>query len=140
MPATISKVGPGTLTIGEVGSEVDISCQILTASITSDASVDDPTEVLCGDTIGGDTTYADKLNVTMLSDYLDAAGLVRLSWGSGRGTEQPFTFVPSTGTGNPSVTGTVRLDPIELGGEVGARSEVSFTLDGIGTFTVADQS
>jgi hypothetical protein len=137
MPATVNKIGPGTLTIGEVGSEIDVSCQVLQATVTSDPSAEDSTEVLCGDTVGGDTSYSDKLNVTMLSDLANSSGLVRSSWAS-RGTEVGFTFVPITGAGNPEVTGKVRLDPIELGGEVGTRSEVSFTLEGIGLFTVAD--
>ena len=56
--ATISKFGPGTLTIGEVGTPIDISCQIEYASVAWDKSKDDDVQVLCGDVVpGADDPY-----------------------------------------------------------------------------------
>ena len=133
MTATVSKMGPGQLTIGDFGSEIDISCQVISASVSADASADDSTEVLCGDTVAGDVSYAPSLEVTMLADIADASGLVHTSWNNS-GSVVDFSFTPAAGT--LTVTGKIRLDPIPFGGDVGKRVESSITFAGVGPFTV----
>jgi len=134
MPVTVTKVGPGSLTIGEVGSPIDLSCQILAATVASEPSADDPREVLCGDTAAGAVTYADALTITVLQDLANASGLVVTSW-QARGTVVPFTYTPNDAAGL-TITGSIRLDPVSIGGEVGSDAESDVTFAGIGAFVV----
>lgn len=134
MPATVSKLGPGNLQIGQVGSEIDVSCQVLSVTVSADASADDATEVLCGDTVPGDVTYSPTLEVNMLADIADTSGLIYESW-QNSGDIVPFTYTPAEGT--VTVTGNIRLDPIPFGGDVGKRMESSMTFQGVGYFDVA---
>ncbi len=113
MTATVSKFGPGTLSIGEVGSEIDISCQIVNCQVTWDNSKDDDVVVLCGDTVAGAKTYTAKLAGNLFQDQSDPAGIVQFSWDN-KGTEAPFVFVPNEADAI-SVTGTVTIDPIDVG-------------------------
>ena len=113
MTATVSKFGPGTLSIGEVGSEIDISCQIVNCQVTWDNSKDDDIVVLCGDTVAGSKTYTAKLAGNLFQDQSDPAGIVQFSWDN-KGTEAPFVFVPNEADA-VNVTGTVTIDPIDVG-------------------------
>ena len=125
MPATTVKLGPGLLTIGETGTPVDFTCQVIGARVEWSVDADDPVQVLCGDSVPGDRTYSASLTGSLFQDLGDAAGIVALSWAS-KGTELPFTFVPSTEAGQ-EVSGTLILDPISVGGdEAGANMTSDF--------------
>ena len=79
MPAKVNKLGPGYLTIGEVGTEVDFSCQVTAAHVDWTADVAEETTVLCGEVIPGARTYTSELAGTLLQD-LDDGGIVDYSW------------------------------------------------------------
>ena len=55
--AKVTKFGPGTLTLGEVGTPIDVSCQVISCQIEWDKDKDDDVVVLCGETVGGSTIY-----------------------------------------------------------------------------------
>jgi hypothetical protein len=115
MPATTVKLGPGLLEIGEVGTEVDFTCQVTGAVVEWSADVGDDTPVLCGETVPGERTYSSTLSGTLYQDLGLAGGIVEYSWAH-KGEEVPFTFVPST-TAAKGVTGVVILDPLSVGGD-----------------------
>lgn len=109
------KLGPGELTIGEVGSEVDYAAQITACTVSWDKDKEDDTPVLSGGVLTGDTTYTATLSGTVFQDIAEAAGLVAFTWAN-KGTEVPVVFVPSTEAGR-QVTGTVVVDPLDIGGD-----------------------
>lgn len=115
MPATTVKLGPGTLKIGAVASEVDFTCQITAAHVDWNVNADDPTPTLCGETVPGERTYDSVLAGTLYQDLGDPSGIVAFSWAN-KGDEVPFVFVPSTEAGQ-AVTGTLIVDPLSVGGD-----------------------
>ena len=115
MTASNIPLGPGTLTIGEVGTEIDASCLINNAKITWEKTQDDPKTKLCGDVSAGATTYTATLEGNVDQDLADATGLHHLST-SAKGTEVAFTYTPHTATG-ASATGTLTIDPLDFGGD-----------------------
>lgn len=118
MPLKSYKLGPGVLEIGD-GVEIDISCQLSacrvnpTENVTTEAAI----PVLCGEELPEDETvsYAFRLAGTLVQD-ISAGGVVDYSWAN-KGLEKSFRFVPSNTEGR-EVTGTVRIAPISLGGDV----------------------
>jgi hypothetical protein len=132
MAATISKFGPGTLKIGEVGTEIDISCQIEHAQVAWDKTKDDDVTVLCGDVVTGATTRTATLAGHIFQDTGQASGIVQASWGALKGQTVPFQFVPNTADAM-AVTGEVTVEPITVGsGEAGANMASDFEWDIVG--------
>jgi hypothetical protein len=115
MPAKVTKFGPGTLTIGEVGTPLDVSCQVISAQVEWDKNKDDDIVVLCGETVAGSTIYTAQLTGEMFIDVDDAAGILALSW-SDKGTTVPFEFTPTTAAGT-SCSGDLVLDPLAFGAD-----------------------
>lgn len=131
MAAETGKLGPGILTIGATGSEVDASCLINNATITHDKNETDSTTKLCGDVRAGSVTYTYKLTGNVDTDVADLAGLFALSQDSA-GTQQDFVFTPSTAE-QTTATGTLVIDPLDFGaGEMGAdlTSDFEFSIVG----------
>lgn len=137
MPAKVSKLGPGSLSIGAVGSPIDFSCQVQNAQVQWDKSKDEDITVLCGDTVPGATTYTAQLTGTLFQDQQDAAGIVRYSW-ENKGATVPFTFVPNEADA-VQVTGEVTIDPITVGDDAaGANMDSDFTWDCVGEPVLED--
>lgn len=135
MPPKVTKFGPGTLTIGEVGTSVDISCQIINAQIEWSKDKDDDETTLCGDIVGGATTYTAQLTGELFQDVADAAGILFTSWEQ-KGTTVPFVFTPNTAAGTKA-EGEVTLDPITFGSdEPKANMRADFTWDCVGEPTL----
>jgi hypothetical protein len=131
MTARTEVLGPGTLSIGATGSEIDAECMINNAQITWDKDEGDSTTKLCGDVRPGVTKYTAKLTGNLDTDADDAAGLFALSW-QAKGTQQPFDFVPSTAAGT-SAAGVLVIDPLSFGAdEMGAplTSDFEWTIVG----------
>ena len=114
MPATSTKLGPGVLTIGATGTDLDMSCQVSAAKVEWDKDKEDDTPVLCGETVGGGITYSAKLTMSVLLDLSDQ-GMVDFTW-TNKGTEYPFVFEPSTAEAK-AVTGNLIVDPLDVGGD-----------------------
>jgi hypothetical protein len=128
------KVGPGVLTL-DTGAQV-ASAQILSASVVPAEKVKetDPEPVLSGEELPGSSsaslTY--RLKGKVLQDG-SAAGLVAFSWDEA-GNEVTFTYTPNTGE-SPSVTGTVRVVPFTIGGDVSltdrAKADFDWSIIGV---------
>jgi len=129
-------LGPGTLTIGETGTEIDVSCLVNGARISPSKDQKDATQKLCGTKVPGAVTYTAALsgNVDIDPDA-GAAGLFALSW-SKPGTQQAFKFVPNTAEGT-AASGTLVLDPLDYGADAYGdvlTSDFEFAIVGTLTF------
>lgn len=120
------KLGPGELKIG--GEELDISCQMTEVKVTWDIDEDDPTPTLCGGTMPGDVNYQAKLEGEAFQD-LTEGGIIDYTW-KNRGEVKTVSFTPTVG--KAKITGSVIIQPIELGGDVGKKntSNIEFRFAG----------
>jgi len=105
--------GPGTLTIGEVGAEIDVSCLVNNAVLSASPTTSDPTTKLCGTQKPGATTYTCTLSGNLDIDPDDPDGIFCLSWAS-PGEELPFLFIPNSEVGT-SAAGALTLVPLDFG-------------------------
>ena len=105
--------GPGTLKIGEVGEEIDVSCLVNNATLSASPNTSDPTTKLCGTQKPGATTYTCTLAGNMDIDPDDPDGIFCLSWAS-PGEELPFVFIPNSEDGT-SASGMLTLVPLDFG-------------------------
>ncbi len=119
-----TKLGPGTLTIGEVGTEVDFSCALSAAGIGTDKDQDDPIPLLCGDEAQSPPDYTATLTGTVLLDLADPDSIFFYSWAH-KGEVVPVTFTPNTEAGM-SVAGEVTLDPLEIAGDMKKNAQADF--------------
>lgn len=129
-------LGPGELTIGATGTPIDVSCLINNAVIAAEKDEGDSTTKLCGTVRPGSVTYTYSLNGNVDTDVADAAGLFALSQ-SAPGSEQDFSFTPSTEAGTVA-TGKLVIDPLDFGGdEMGQpmTSDFEFTIVGAPVYT-----
>ena len=108
-------LGPGTTTVGEIGTEVDISCLINNAKITWEKTQDDPKTKLCGDVSASPPVYTFNLEGNVDQDLAVSNGLHALSHAKPLGQEHPFTFTPNTTVG-ATATGILVIDPLDFGG------------------------
>lgn len=122
------KLGPGLLTIGEVGSTLDMSAQLTAVSVTWENEEEEPLNVLSGEVIAGDDTYIATLEGTVVQD-LTEDGVIDWTW-KNKGQVVPITFSPTSG--EAQVTGRVKVGPINLGGDVNVKntSDVSWVFVG----------
>jgi hypothetical protein len=137
MTVNKTQLGPGTLTLGEVGTPLDISCQIISAMVEWDKDKDDDITVLCGDIAAGATTYSATLTGELFQDVDDPAGILATSW-TNKGEETPFVFTPNT-TAGTTVEGILVLDPISFGGDeakANMTSDFTWSIVGEPTLTI----
>lgn len=111
-----NKFGPGTLTIGATGSELDVSCQVNSFKITATADRGDTKTMLCGTQKVGAVqfTYEATANFDLDLDQGES-GLFALSQLQ-PGSEQDFKFTPNT-AGGVYASGVIIVDPLDFGGE-----------------------
>lgn len=127
--------GPGTLQIGAVGSEIDVSCLVNSLRITASKDEGDSTTKLCGTVKPGKISYTYSLSGNLDVDSDDPDGLFALSQ-LAPGSEAPFEFTPNTAA-ETSATGTLIVDPMDFGGdEYGddMTSDIEFTIVGAPTY------
>jgi hypothetical protein len=137
MPAKVVKLGPGTVSIGEVGTAVDFSCQVTAAHVDWSVDADDPVQVLCGESVPGARSYSSVFAGTLFQDIGDDAGIVAFSWAN-KGATLPFVFEPSTAEGK-SVSGELIVDPLSVGGdEAGANMTSDFEYAIVGDPVLGD--
>lgn len=108
-------LGPGTLKIGETGTQIDVSCLVNNVSITPDVSEGDEKTMLCGTTKRSADTISWALSGNVDVDAGTDAGLFALSW-QHIGEVVPFEFIPNTDLGT-TVVGNVKIAPLELGAD-----------------------
>lgn len=129
-------LGPGSLTIGQTGSPIDVSCLVNNAAISASKDQGDSQTKLCGTVKVPKPVYTYELAGNMDTDIADAAGFFALSQ-TAAGTEQDFTFEPSTDAGT-TATGRLIIDPLDFGGEDTGEtmtSDFTFTIVGAPVYT-----
>lgn len=127
------KLGPGTLQIGETGTELDLSCQVTEVTVTWDNDTDDDVPTLCGGVLAGDDTFTATLEATIVQDMI-AGGVIDFTWRN-KGKVVPLTFTPTEG--EAKVVGDIKIIPVDLGGEVKKKntSDVQWPFVGEPSFT-----
>jgi hypothetical protein len=116
-------MGPGAFSIGEIGTPLDLTAQVRSLRVVPSVDTEDPLPTLSGESLSGARTYTWAISGTVIQD-LTEDGMFDYTW-TNKGSEVPFTFTPSTAAGR-TVTGTVIVDPLELGGDVGAKNTTDF--------------
>lgn len=135
LPTDTGQLGPGTLTIGETGSVIDVSCYVNNAKIEFTSDTTDSTQKLYGVERAGVTTFTAQLSGNMDVDAGNPDGILALSWAEA-GSTQPFVFVPSTELGT-SAAGDLVLTPLRLGADnYGDDLTSDFTFDCVGVPTL----
>ena len=112
LPTDTGQLGPGSLTVGSTGSEIDISCYINNVGIEVSKDTTDQTTKLCGASRPGVTTYTYTLSGNVDVDLANASGLMALSWDN-PGSTQGFVFVPNEDLG-VEFTGSLTIDPLNV--------------------------
>lgn len=134
-PATYT-FGPGTIQIGEVGSEIDFEAQLTGGTVEWDKEKEDDVNVLSGGTLAGDVTYSATISGNVFQDLGAVDSLVEWTW-THKGEQVPITFVPSTAAAK-SIVGEITVDPISVGGdEVKRKPRSDFEWDFVGEPTIA---
>lgn len=129
MPIKTTKLGPGVLTIGEVASVLDMTAQVTACRIVWSVDKEDNVPVLSGEELEGEADYTAQLTATVLQELSDD-GIIERTWELA-GQVVPFTFTPNSAEGK-SVTGNVRVDPIDLGGDVKKKNTSDLEWDCVG--------
>jgi hypothetical protein len=111
------KMGPGLFTLGTGPLAVQSQVRALTVKAAERVERTDAIPVLSGEELEAEESVSFDWSLvgTILQD-LDAAGVIDYSW-TNKGTEVPFTFVPSTAEGR-QVTGFTYPIPLDVGGDV----------------------
>ena len=130
MPVQAQTMGPGTFSIGSIGTPLDLTAQVTSLKVTPSAEAEDSLTTLSGESLAGERNYSWTVSGTLIQD-LTEDGMFDYTWGNA-GDQVPFTFTPSTAAGR-SVTGTLIVDPLELGGDVKAKNTVDFEWVVVGT-------
>ncbi|RWZ52936.1 hypothetical protein ELQ90_03095 [Labedella phragmitis] len=122
-------LGPGSLKIGETASAREWAGELSKCAITVDTSAEDPTPMLDGSEQAGEETYAYVLALTLQQNYeFDSLEMFCFA---NRGKELPFVFTPNN-AGGIDWSGTVRIRPVNIGGDVKKRntSDAEFPIVG----------
>jgi hypothetical protein len=122
-------LGPGSLKIGETGTAKEWAGQLTKCALTPSTDTEDNIDVLSGETLTGDDTTTYTLDGTLLQDYeLDSLELFCFD---NRGKYMPFVYTPNN-DGAVEWSGSVRIRPVAVGGDVKKRntSDFSFPIQG----------
>lgn len=129
MPITDSRLRGGTLTLdGKQFADQATAVRL----IPDTDEVGDPLEVLSGDQQLADDETTWTLRVETVQDFDDAAGFVAFAFDNA-GDVVPFSWRPNaTGV---TYSGSVKVRPVEIGGEVNTRlgTEGSWPVQGTPT-------
>lgn len=120
MAVVDSRLLKGTITFGETDNEY--ACQVTSFVIEqTDGDTDDTVTTLCGDTVGGGTGLGPwHMTGTAIQDFDSPAGFQKYSY-ENRGVDQPFEFTPNDKATTPTITGTVTVKFLGIGGDTNAR-------------------
>lgn len=138
MPITESRLKNGTLTL----DAISFATQATNVRLVPSTDVTgDTLEVLSGDTILGTDETTWSLVITAVQDFDNAAGFVNFAMANA-GDVVPFVWEPNSPTGDAvgagvSYSGSVRVRPVEVGGDVNSRltTDAEWPLQGAPTAT-----
>ena len=125
MPVTESKLKTGKLLLGTAPG-VEYACQQTNVRIVPEHNEEgDEQETLCGDVLTAATTTSWSLQGTAIQDWDSATGVsfVQYSWAND-GLTVPFSWQPNAGA--TTISGTVTVRALEMGGDVNTRITTDF--------------
>jgi hypothetical protein len=123
MTVNDSRLWKGTLEFGATASAMVAAGQTTNFVIEQqDGDSEDTANVLSGETVGGETNAGPwHITFTAIQDH-SVGSLSLQQWSyANRDTEQEFTFTPNDLETAPTVTGTVKVKFLGLGGDVKVR-------------------
>lgn len=132
MPITESRLKAGTLTL----DATPFATQATNVRLEPETEeVGEPVETLSGDEITADDETSWSLVIGAVQDFDDAAGFVAFATDNA-GQVVTFDWAPS-GAAGTSYTGSVRVRPVTIGGDVNVRltTEATWPLEGAPTPT-----
>jgi hypothetical protein len=134
-PVTDSRLGVGTLTLGELPG-VDFAAQASAVKLTPSVNSTDGTPTLAFPEPAPDSSVAWALNLSAIQDWEDPLGLVNYLMDNAL-AEVPFAWVPKTDNGT-SYAGVVQIVPMEVGGDVAVQVVTDVELPLVGEPTRTD--
>lgn len=136
--AVAHRTGPGILTFGSAGAEVDFAAPCTSINLTPEVAKGDQTATLGGFTVseGGETTW--KLSGSLYQGFR-RTDLIRWCFDN-QGAELPFRFTPSTEHSDYDWTGTVAIVPLAIGGDVRKKNTSDFEFTVVGELTPEDHN
>lgn len=131
MSVKSNRLGPGSLKFGATGDEVEFAVGVRECTVEPETEEGDEMYVLSGDSIseGDEDSYV--LTGSILQSY-DVDSFILWAH-TNHGTDVPFKFTPDNDK-DFSVTGTVRVRRVAIGGEVKERNTSDFEFKGIGDY------
>lgn len=129
MAVKASTLGPGSLKFGAVASEQEFAVQLTKAALTPSVDTEDEIPTLSGDRLSGEDTETWEISGTILQDYeLDSLE----DWCfENKSLVVPFVFTPSL-AGKRKYSGSCKIRPLTIGGDVKKRNTSDFTFPLIG--------
>lgn len=137
MTINSTKIGPGVLQLGGA-LDAEAQCKSAVVQVTENVQTADAVPVLSGEELPEqqDATYSYALACSFLQDLGQpaASGIVAYTWAHA-GETVAFTYTPNNGAaaGSKTVSGNLRVIPLNIGGEAGpdpASSDVTFAIIG----------
>lgn len=124
MAKKIRTLGPGSLKIGDTGSEKDFSADVINTTLQPNVDTEDPDNFLDGHTEGGGQTESWTLTGSIKDDFsMDG---IQVWCNQHSGQEMPFTFIPNT-TGTVQWKGKVTIASIQVGGDAKNKNSNDFS-------------
>lgn len=125
-------LGPGSLKLGETGSQREFAAQLTKCAIKTNTDTQDDVDTLSGETLEGEETYTYDITGTLLQDFeLDSLEDYCFT---NRGLKLPFEFTPNN-TAARLFTGILKVRPLDRGGDVKKRNTSDFVFRIIGDYT-----
>lgn len=131
MPAEHHRLGPGRLALGETGTPTDFSAQSINTKLSPEVNEEDAVAVLSGEEIDGDDTINWKLSGTLNQTY-ERAGLIHWCFTNAL-KKVPFEFIPNSEESDYGWRGTVKVVPLEVGGDVKKKNTTEYEFKVIGS-------
>lgn len=123
-------VGAGSLTIGATTELTNFSGQTTAVRLVPSVDQGDAIRTLSGESVAGDRTESWTLEGTLLQDL--GATTSTTEWlFDHRGETHVFEFTPSTAKGK-TITGSLVVEAIEIGGDAGTKPTSDFTFTVVG--------
>lgn len=130
MAVSAHRLGPGTLTFGETGTEQQFASQLTNGRIEPSLNEEDPVNVLSGEELAGDDTVSWIIAGTLLQGYTKT-DLIHWAF-TNRLKLLSFKFVPSTEHSDYGWQGIAKIVPLTAGGDVKTRNTSDFEFKIVG--------
>jgi len=128
-------LGPGSLKIGLTGSSREWAGDCTKTALTPSTSSEDPMPMLDGSNLDGEDTTTWSLDGTLVDNF-DFDSLQNFCIANA-GKVLPFVWTPNN-DGGSDYSGSVKIRPIGIGGDVKKKNANDFSFPLIGAPTVGE--